>query len=315
LTSLTGHDATRKRLTRKEFSGHIQIVVLGMTPPLARRHIPDVVEHLRGLCNDVSRHGETRYRVTLTFQRDSLQLTSTAGPVVAAPAAAVTGAAAKPATPPSPWMRPTRWVMVLAGAAVAYFAISRHESVQAYPNTIGFRGAQLSQANTWNRGHTSGAVYVSAGEVLPAASLQVGVIVSTDHATADDLHQWIRDQSRGSNGQRYHDSGGSPERCIVGVETLPGAHRTYMALQLCNAGDARAACIESDQVLDDGVFGSCLSNPGCFDDVCKRRWLDERGELEALLTGFLTDAPGPAVPPEAIGRSGRQVSSTPGHGQ
>ena len=281
----------KRHMTRKEFSGHIQIVVLGMTPAPARRHIPDLVEHLRGICNDVSRNGERRYRVTLTFERDSPQTTSTAGPPAAVSAEPLTAAAADRAKPPNRWFRSIRWVMVLAGAAVGYFAISRHEPVQAYPNTIDFRGARLSQANTWNRGQTSGAVYLAAGEVLPAASLQVGVIVSSDHTTADDLQRWIREQSRSS--QRFHDSGGRAERCIVGIQTLPGGDRTFMALQLCDADEGRGACVESDQVLENGVFGACLNDADCFDDVCRRRWLDERGALQALLAGFLDDAPGP----------------------
>lgn len=55
---------------RKEFSGHFQIVVLGMTPPPARKHIPSVLEHLRGICSELP-IGDRQCRVSLTYQRDA----------------------------------------------------------------------------------------------------------------------------------------------------------------------------------------------------------------------------------------------------
>ena len=272
-----------QHMARTEFSGHIQIVVLAMTPPAARKQIPDVVEHLRGVCNEVSREGGRRYRVTLVFQRDSLE---NAPASVATPAPSAAAAVAELPRRRSAWMRPTPWVLVLAGAALTYFALHQR-SIQPYPDTIDYGGAPLSQANEWKRGGTSGAVYVPTGEALPGASLQVGVIVSTEHATAHDLLAWIGDQSRASGSQRYYDSGTGSETCIVGVSTSPAAHRVYMALQICKAGESRSACIESDRVMDEGAFGSCLNNPTCFDDVCNRRWLDERDHLDRVLAGFL----------------------------
>ena len=68
----------QKNAARKEFSGHVQIVVLGHTPPSARKNIPKLLEHLRGICSEVSAHG-TKYRVSLTYQRDSFG--SAASPV------------------------------------------------------------------------------------------------------------------------------------------------------------------------------------------------------------------------------------------
>jgi hypothetical protein len=111
-------------------------------------------------------------------------------------------------------------------------------------------------------------------------------MISTEHATATDLLEWIRDQSRGPDNHRYHDSGTATETCIVGVSTQPTL-RTYLALQMCKTGDSRAACIEWDHVLDGGVFGSCRNDTSCFDDVCNRRWLEERDNLDAALAGFL----------------------------
>ncbi|HSL22797.1 MAG TPA: hypothetical protein VK886_14800 [Vicinamibacterales bacterium] len=60
----------KSNAARKEFSGHIQVVVLGMTPPEARTHIPVVLEHLRGVCSELS-NGARQFRVSLTYQRET----------------------------------------------------------------------------------------------------------------------------------------------------------------------------------------------------------------------------------------------------
>ena len=62
----------KEHAARKEFSGHIEIVILGMTPPSARKHIPKLLEHLKGICNEMSRGGERRYRVSLQYQKETL---------------------------------------------------------------------------------------------------------------------------------------------------------------------------------------------------------------------------------------------------
>jgi hypothetical protein len=198
----------KEHMAREAFSGHIQVVVIANTPPAARTHISNVIEHLRGVCNEVSKGGVKRYRVTLTFQRDPLQEASNASP--AATPASDAAASAEPPKSRSALMRPSRWAMVLAVAAVAYVAIT-WQSVQAYPDTIAFGSDQLSQATAWRRGGTSAAVYVPAGETMPDASLQVGVLVSTENATAHDLLKWIRDEALRAGEQRYHDSGTDSE--------------------------------------------------------------------------------------------------------
>jgi hypothetical protein len=215
----------------------------------------------------------------------------------AEPVGAVTPEPPEPPRPRSAWMRPTRWVMTLAGAAVAYVAIN-WPSVQAYPNTIDFGSEPLAQATKWHRGGLSAAVYVPAGETMPGASLQVGVLVSTEHATAPALLGWIRDQALRAGEQRYHDSGTDRETCVAGLSSQPML-RTYLALQMCKTGDSRAACIESDRTLDGAEFGSCLQDIGCFEDACNTRWLEERDTLDAILTGFLGEASNPGATPPA----------------
>jgi hypothetical protein len=278
----------KEHAARKEFSGHIQIVVvLGMTPSGARKAIPNLLEHLRGICNEASRGQERRYRVSLTYQKGWSQSTTNASDAVAMPAAVAADVAPEAPKSRRTWMRPTRWVMVLGGAALAYFASNRQHSVHAYPDAIVYGRAQLSQATTWNRSGASGVVYLPAGEALPAASLQVGIIVSTEHPTANELLAWIREQSRASGEQRVHDSGTNSERCVVGLNMRTRGPRTFMALQVCKTGKSRAVCIESDRVLDDGALASCLNSPKGCDDVCSRRWLDGREDLDLVLAAFL----------------------------
>src|SRR6185436_9778263 len=114
-----------------------------------------------------------RYRVTLTYLKESPEPgpSAVAAETTSAPAAS----AATTPKPRPPWKRPTRWVIALVGAVLGYFAIARQQS-QSYPATIDFGRATLAQANTWKRGGVSGAVYVPAGETLPSAALQVGLI-------------------------------------------------------------------------------------------------------------------------------------------
>jgi hypothetical protein len=177
-----------------------------------------------------------------------------------------------------------RWVVALVGAVIGIYTLVRQESVQ-FPETVPYGGAQLAEANTWSRGGLSGAVYVPPGDALPDASLQVGLIVSTEHPTGDRLLTWIREQSRASGTMRYHDSGTTSESCVVGVNEPQT--RTYMALQLCKTAGRGAACIESDRVLDGDLFASCLNNTGCFNAECNRRWGNERTDLDAVLTAIV----------------------------
>ena len=154
----------------------------------------------------------------------------------------------------------------------------------AFPDSITFGTQKLTKATSWNRGGVSGTVYVPPGEQLPSASLQVGVIVSTEHTTAAALHTWVQDQFNRSGGLAMHQSGTSEESCKAGGDPK----RTYTALDVCKTGVARAACVEADEQLDPGTFTSCLNQPGCFDDVCDRRWLMRREALDLLAADVLS---------------------------
>jgi hypothetical protein len=153
----------------------------------------------------------------------------------------------------------------------------------AFPETIDMEGETLSKASAWNRGGMSGVVYVPPGEELPAASLQVGVIVSSEHRTATELHAWIDEQFIGSVDLRLHDSGTGDESCRAGSD----GGRLFMTLQVCKTGVARAACVEADEVLADRDFKSCATNYECYQDLCDQRWLVRGEALDLLAADFL----------------------------
>jgi hypothetical protein len=153
----------------------------------------------------------------------------------------------------------------------------------ALPDTVTFDEMPLTRAASWSRGRLSGSVYVHQGQTLPGAPLQVGVIVSHEHTTANGLHRWIREQAARSATPQYHNSGTNDESCTVGATP----ERTYMALEVCQTGVERAACIEADEALDAGTFTSCL-NDSCFQDVCDARWLVRREAMDFLAADILS---------------------------
>ena len=153
----------------------------------------------------------------------------------------------------------------------------------ALPQAVVFDQVPLTSVTSWSRGRLSGSVYVRQGETVPGAPLQVGVIVSNEHTTAKALHRWIRDQALRSGTPQYHNSGTNDESCTVGV--IPG--RPYMALEVCKTGVERAACVEADEELEEGIFTSCL-NGSCFQDVCDARWLERREALDLLAADILS---------------------------
>jgi hypothetical protein len=170
-----------------------------------------------------------------------------------------------------------------AGAVLAIVGVMACSQAPSLPADVTFDQVSLVSAASWSRGRLSGSVYVRPGQTLPAAPLQVGVIVSHEHTTAKDLHAWIRDQALRSGTPQFHQSGTNDESCTVGV--TPG--RTYMALEVCKTGVERAACVEADEEIDGGTFASCL-NDSCFQDVCDARWLERREALDLLAADILS---------------------------
>jgi hypothetical protein len=166
---------------------------------------------------------------------------------------------------------------------LAILAVSGCSQAPSLPDAVTFDEMPLTSATSWNRGRISGSVYVRQGQTLPGAPLQVGVIVSHEHTSAKALHQWIRELALRSGTPQFHNSGTNDESCTVGV--MPG--RMYMALEVCKTGVERAACVEADEELEEGIFTSCV-NGSCFQDVCDARWLERREALDLLAADILS---------------------------
>jgi hypothetical protein len=279
----------KEHARRPEFSGHIQIVVLGNTPVSERKNIPSLLEHLRGICNDLSKGNDKRYRVSLTYQKNSLSDVIPSTP----PPRAATSSTPRASVPP-PQSGPsflTRFKWRLAGAiaaaVVAWVMYGRGGGV-SYPPSVTYSGDSLPQATKWDRGGLSGVVYAPAGEHLPAASRQLGVIISSQHDSGASLLRWIQQQQAAqSTAQIHHDAVADGERCHVGIAFLNDFVRPYLSLQSCRTRGKGAACIELDDELDNGIVASCLNRPGCFEEVCEERWQSERGPLTRALTAVV----------------------------
>ena len=165
-------------------------------------------------------------------------------------------------------------------------AVAGCASGPAFPETIDFGSEHLTKAAGWTREGISGIVYVPAGQQLPGASPQVGVIVSAEHTTGVALHDWVREQFARSGGQVFHESGSTGESCKMLADAAGGG--TRISLQVCKTGVTRAACVEADEAMDQGTFTTCLNNRQCFEDVCDRGWLARREGLDVLVADFLT---------------------------
>jgi hypothetical protein len=155
-----------------------------------------------------------------------------------------------------------------------------------FPATISVNGQAFDRAPNWTRGGISGAVYVPSGEQWPAASTQVGAIISSEHLTSSDLLKSMRKESIRQGEVLYHESGEGEESCKVGVDPP----RIYVAVGVCKTGVARAACVEVDEALDTPTFTRCHggSGYGCFEDVCNQQWLAWGEALDLLAADVLT---------------------------
>jgi hypothetical protein len=152
-----------------------------------------------------------------------------------------------------------------------------------FAETISFNGQTLAKGPSWNRGNMSGIVYIPPGASMPTAPLQVGAIVSSVHKTGADLHTWIRGQLK--TAAHFHESNAPEESCRIARD----GGRSYVALEVCKTGVARAACVEADEALDSAAIDTCMgTHDACFEDICDRRWLARREALDLLVAEVLT---------------------------
>ena len=154
------------------------------------------------------------------------------------------------------------------------------------PNELTFEGSRLEKATAWSTGEISGVVFVPPGEKLETASLQVGILVSQEHASGVELHKWVMEQYRKSPTAQWYESSNSEEACKVGLGQ--GPPRPFVALHVCRSASGVSACAEADERLGDDVVGRCLNRGGdCWDELCTQMWASRRAALEAEVYGVL----------------------------
>jgi hypothetical protein len=177
--------------------------------------------------------------------------------------------------------RTARVAVLAAGVASAC------RSGPSLPGELTFEGARLEKATTWSRGGISGVVFVPPGEKMPSASLQVGVLLSEEHASGAELNRWIMDQYRTSPTAQVHESVTEDEACKIGI--AGGARpRVFVALHVCRSAGGVAACAEADRQLADADVSRCAAGPaGSCQEICTLRWLPTRASLEPILDGVL----------------------------
>jgi len=169
---------------------------------------------------------------------------------------------------------------VLAALVVTTLGCSRGPKV---PRQLTFEGARLTQAATRSKGGISSVVFIRPGETLPTASVEVGVLVSREHASGAALSQWLLAQYRSSPTNRWYEATTADEACKVGIPAIPPP-RPFLALHICRGLKGVAACAEIDERLDEAVMSRCLNRGSdCWDEMCAQRWSSRRATLEALL--------------------------------
>lgn len=180
-------------------------------------------------------------------------------------------------------MRLASGAFLLSGAALA-LACSKGPRL---PRELTFEGVKLEKATDWSRGSVSGIIFVPRAEKLETASLQVGILASSGHASGAALHTWLMDQYHRSPTTQWHESETSDEACKVGIPAAPegGPLRPFLALHVCRSGSGGSACAEADERLSEEIMARCLNRGwGCWDELCTQKWAARRAALEAILS-------------------------------
>ncbi len=173
-------------------------------------------------------------------------------------------------------------LLILAGLAAA--GCRRGPSL---PEEMTFDGEPLTKAGEATRKEVSMVVFVTFGEKMPEAPLQVGVALTKRYPSAAELHNWMMDEYRRSPTQQYYESTTTDEACKIGLP--PGPIRPFVAVHLCRSAGGYAACAEADERLHNDYIGPCLAGGGgsCWEEVCTARFSARRAALETILKDVL----------------------------
>jgi hypothetical protein len=154
------------------------------------------------------------------------------------------------------------------------------------PASLTFEGRKLELATEWSRGGVRGVVFVTPGQKLPLAHLQVGILASTEHKTGKALQAWVTDQYRMSGGIQNHEANEGDESCKIGVQQSNRQFRPFISHQVCRTGARRSVCAEIDTALDED-YTSCANSKDACQQLCDTRWTAARAALEPIVEEVL----------------------------
>jgi hypothetical protein len=159
------------------------------------------------------------------------------------------------------------------------------EASRDLPTELTFDGVRLDHAKTWSSGDISGVVFVTPGQTLPLADLQIGILVSHQHDSGTQLHQWILEKYHAAGGVQWFESATSDEHCKTGMisEVVGALPRPFVSLVACRTGKAFSACAEVDERMDSNRASRCVTQVGCWEEVCFVQRSRRRAAIEAVL--------------------------------
>jgi hypothetical protein len=181
-----------------------------------------------------------------------------------------------------------RFVLGVTALALTSTFCAKHAKLPKHLYVVG--GPSLVQAKDFSTGGFSGVVFIPTGEKLESASLQLGVLMSTNHKSPADFQNWVLAQYRASPTQQYYEVIPNPtEACKIGLgPDLPP--RPFVAVHKCQGGAGVTACAEADERLSAEVVGRCLNSKySCWEEVCNARFAAWRPNLESILDDMLRE--------------------------
>jgi hypothetical protein len=170
----------------------------------------------------------------------------------------------------------------------ALFLLSGCHRGPALPRAMTLDGTSLQKATSWSRGGISGVVFVPPGEEMDSASVQVGVLLSEKHATAEVLSAWLMEQYRRSPTMQLFEDAGAETACKVGATSNGSLVRQFLALHSCGARGRTSVCAEIDERLLDPSGSPCPpSDTECWQRLCDARRVERGPTLQSIVDEVL----------------------------
>lgn len=148
------------------------------------------------------------------------------------------------------------------------------------PEELRFHSLTLKKAATWKVEGVQSVVFIPLDEGLRDASIQVGVLTSTEHKTARELNVWLMKQYRLAKVVRWHESVEFDRACKVGQTSVPP--RQFVAVHMCQDGRGLSVCVEADARLTSEIQDPDGDGGDDWNEVCVAQWEAHREALKTL---------------------------------